>query len=178
MRTIAPLNPNLALPLKLKQNYLLNSKNAKSNVLSQPSCPDFPDALWVNVILNCYLNFDWVYSGYYALESDYRHTQLVGDIDLVINTGGGSYSASKAVTSHGEWAIAFTAVRCAYLFAYPHQANKFNGYEWFIIGQFAAQNDPVQHYQMLNLDQAKAEHGFWVWQVLPGGTQAQTQRFR
>ena len=53
-----PLDPNLALTLKLKQNYLLDPRNAKSDILSQPNCPDFPDALWTDVILSRYVDFD------------------------------------------------------------------------------------------------------------------------
>ena len=97
---------------------------------------------------------DWVYAGYYTLESDYTHMQSIGDIDLVVNSGGGSRSASRSITSHGEWAIAFAAVKSACLFAYPHRADEFAGYERFIIGQFAAQGNPDQHYRVLNLDHA------------------------
>ena len=61
--------------LKLKQNYLLDPKNAKSDILSQPDCLDFPDGVWTDVILSRYINFDQVYSGYYVLDLDYKHTR-------------------------------------------------------------------------------------------------------
>ena len=44
--------------LKLKQNYLLNPKNVKSDILSQLDCPDFPDSVWTDVILSRYIDFD------------------------------------------------------------------------------------------------------------------------
>ena len=73
--------------LKLKQNYLLDPKNTKSDILSQLDCPDFPDGVWTDVILSRYIEFNQVYSGYYALDLDYKHTQSIGDIGLVINAG-------------------------------------------------------------------------------------------
>jgi hypothetical protein len=91
--------------------------------------PIFPDGLWNDVLLGRFIDLDKVYSGYYALESDYRHTQSVGDVDITLNTGGGSSRAAKSVQTHGEWAIAFAHTRRALLFAYPHRSDEFEEYK-------------------------------------------------
>jgi hypothetical protein len=140
--------------LRLKRNYLADVKTAKNKIVGHLRCPIFPDGLWSDVLLGRFIDLDKVYSGYYALESDYHHTQTIGDIDITLYSGGSGSKPTKSVQTHGEWAIAFSRTRRAILFAYPHRADELEEYEWYVIGQFAAFSDVSQHYRILNLDRA------------------------
>jgi hypothetical protein len=147
-----PTNPQVKLTLQLKQNYLVDIKAAKNKIIGHPHCPIFPDGLWTNVLLGRFIDLDKVYLGYYALESDYQHTQTIGDINITLNTGGSSSGSSESIQTLGKWAITFTRARHTVLFTYPHRCDKFEEYEQYIIGQFATFSDVTQHYQVLNLD--------------------------
>jgi hypothetical protein len=61
-------------------------------------------------------------------------------------------SGTRPICTHGKWAIAFTAVKQAILFAYPQFSAELESYEQFIIGQFATIQDPAHHSHILNLD--------------------------
>ncbi|KAF8586396.1 hypothetical protein K439DRAFT_1556591, partial [Ramaria rubella] len=131
-------------------NYMLNPKRAKSDVLSQPLCPDFPNGLWTDILLNRYIDFDKVYAGYYMLNSDYKQSHTIGDFEIILHSGGINLSrgSAKTVKTHGEWAIAFAAVKHATLFAYLHRGKEFEDYERFIVGQFTALQDAMLHQQV------------------------------
>jgi len=92
------LDPGLTLTLKLKQNYLTDPKGAKSDILSQPDCPNFPQALWINIILNQYIDLDKIFAGYYSLEPNHCQTQTIGDVELVFNSRSNSKNATKKLT--------------------------------------------------------------------------------
>jgi len=140
--------------LALKANYLVDIRQAKNNLIVRPDCPDFPDALWNDVLLNSYINLDRVYAGYYALEADTQHTQSIGDVDIMVNHAGISPKTSKSIYTHGKWAITFVMTKSAVLFAYPHCGREFSDYEKFIIGQFATFVDVSQHIRIILLDRA------------------------
>ena len=50
--TSIPLDPDITLTLGLKENYLLDVRRAKNDLIVCQDFPDFPDALWLNVLLN------------------------------------------------------------------------------------------------------------------------------
>ena len=50
-RSQVPLDPKLVQMLWLKENYLLDPKATKSDLVRQPNCPNFPEGLWTNVLL-------------------------------------------------------------------------------------------------------------------------------
>ena len=142
----------IAKSLALRTNYLLDVKCAKTTSLSVPT-PPFPDGLWMDVLLDRYIDFDSVFSGYYTTNSDTRHTQSLGDIEFVVN-GGANPKPNKAVCNHGEWAITFTITKAAILFAYPHHTREYIEYEKFIVGQFAAILNISQHAHVITLNHA------------------------
>ncbi|KAF8573199.1 hypothetical protein K439DRAFT_1625235 [Ramaria rubella] len=47
-----PCDPILERTLKLKQNYLLDSKGMKAELVGQRGCPKFLDSLWIDVLLD------------------------------------------------------------------------------------------------------------------------------
>jgi len=57
--------------LKLKNNYCIDLKTSKKAILGFPRCLIFPNPQWNDVLLNRYVEFDKIFTGYYALESDH-----------------------------------------------------------------------------------------------------------
>jgi len=115
-----PIDPKLKLTLKLKNNYAIDLKASKCAVLGFPRCPLISDLQWNNVLLDRYINFDKILTGYYALESDHWETQTIGGLDISINTGGSSGKPVKEICIYGEWTITYARYTRAVLFAYPH----------------------------------------------------------
>src|SRR5882724_1966217 len=86
------LNPGITCTLFLKSVYLNDVKCAKNTLIIHPDCPNFPDPMWINVLLNRYLDLDRISTRHYALESDIPQSQATGDIDV---TTGQSSNPSK-----------------------------------------------------------------------------------
>jgi len=124
--------------LALESVYLNDIKHAKNTLIIHANCPNFPDAMWFDVLLNKYINLDRIFSGNYALELDSSQLQSIGDIDISINNASGLSKNSKMIHSHREWTIAYTSTKGAILFAYPHRAQELFEYKKYIIGLFAA----------------------------------------
>jgi len=139
------LDPDIVQTLLLKANYIIDARRAKNDLVVRPDCPDFPNGLWIDVLLNRYVDLNRVYAKYYALNSDTRHTQSISDVDITLNHTGIGLKTNKSIKMHGEWAIAFAATKAAVLYAYPHRSREFSEYEKFIVGQFSAFVDPSQH---------------------------------
>ena len=151
--TLAMLDPLIAKTLALRANYLLNIKYAKNDLLIHANCPPFPDGLWTDILLDRYIDLNCVFTGYYSIDSDNHHTQSLGDIELIVNSGN-SAKPNETVKNHDEWAIAFVATRAAVLFAYPHRSWELSEYKRYIIGQFAAILNVTQHPHVITLDWA------------------------
>ncbi|KAF8587374.1 hypothetical protein K439DRAFT_1250819, partial [Ramaria rubella] len=148
-----PVDPILKRTLRLKQNYLLDSKCAKAELVGQRGCPEFLDSLWIDVLLDRFIDLDKIYTRAYLLNLEYKHTKKVGDVEIVLNTGGSGSSPTKIIRTHGEWIIAFSSLKDAVLFTYPHRARELDNYQRFIIGQFAALQDTALQ-RVINLDRA------------------------
>ena len=146
------LDADVTQTLMLKANYLANVRHAKNNLIMRADCPDCPDAVWADVLLNQYIDFDHVYAGHYMLNLDTCHTQSIGDVYIMVNHTSSGLKRNKLICTHGEWAITFAATKAVVLFAYPHHAKEFSEYEKFIIGQFAAFVDVSQHSCITMLD--------------------------
>ncbi|KAF8585603.1 hypothetical protein K439DRAFT_1615876 [Ramaria rubella] len=152
--TDEPIDPILERTLKLKWNYLLDSKGTKADLVGQRGCPEFPDNLWIDVLLDRFIDLDRVYTRAYSLTAEYKHTEKMGDLEIVVNSGGWGSAATKVVRTHGEWSIAFAKLKDTVLFAYPHRSKEFEDYERFIIRQFAALQETTLHLRVINLDWA------------------------
>ena len=139
--------------LTLRANYLLDIKCTKNHLLICANCPPFPDGLWTDILLDRYVDLNCVFTGYYSINSDSHHTQSLGDIKFVVNSGS-STKPNKTVKNHGKWAIAFTVTRAAILFTYPHRSRELSKYKRYIVGQFTAILDVTQHPCIVALDWA------------------------
>ena len=115
--------------------------------LSDLTIPISPNGLWLDVLLNCYIDLDKVYAGYYALNSDTCHTQSIGDVDITLNNTGISSKMNRSIKTHKEWVIVFATTKAAvfYAYAYPHCSREFSEYKKFVVGQFTVLIDPLQH---------------------------------
>jgi len=149
-----PIDPKLELTLKLRNNYALDLKMSKQAVLGFPRCPLLPDSLWNDVLLDRYVDFDKILTGYYALESDHRETQSFGNLDISLNTGGSSGKMSKEIRIYGEWSIAYARYTRAVVFVYPHRNRELEDYEEYLAGQFAAYPDIADQFKIINFDKA------------------------
>ncbi|TFY82030.1 hypothetical protein EWM64_g1981 [Hericium alpestre] len=107
---LSGLGPDLQATLKLKENYTRNLEQAKQLVISNPEVPEFPQALWKDVLANNFVDLD-----------------KTGDL-----------KASKNIRSHGEWSIAWNAYSDAVTFAYPHRQRELRLYNAEITRLFAA----------------------------------------
>ena len=148
-----PIDPKLELTLKLKNNYVLDLKLSKISVLGIPRCPIFPDSQWNDVLLDRYVDFDKILTSYYALESEHRDTQTIGNLDISLNTGGSS-KPSKEIRIYGEWTIAYARYTRAVLFVYPHRMRELEDYQEYMAGQFSAYPDTADQYKVINFDKA------------------------
>ena len=54
------LDPNVTRMLLLKANYIIDTRRAKNDLIVRPDCPDFPDGLWIDVLLNWFVDLDRV----------------------------------------------------------------------------------------------------------------------
>ena len=149
-----PIDLKLELTLKLKNNYAIDLKSSKHMVLSFPRCPLFPDSQWNDVLLDRYINFDKILSGYYALKSDHQETQTIGNLDISINTRGSSGKPTKEICIYGEWTITYVRYTRAILFVYPHWLCELEDYHEYMAGQFVAYPDIADQYKIINFDKA------------------------
>src|SRR5882724_7097813 len=62
------LNPRIACILALKSVYLNDVKHVKNARIIHACCPNFPDVMWFDILLNKYIDLDRIFSGHYALE--------------------------------------------------------------------------------------------------------------
>src|SRR5882724_6014821 len=89
--------------------------------------------MWTDVLLNKYIDLDHIFPGHYALEPVAHHTQTVGSLDITLNNMSGPSHPSKTIHMHSDWLLTFEVAKEAVLFAYPHRAREFFGYQKFII---------------------------------------------
>ena len=149
----APLDPNIALTLKRKRDYLVDVKAVKLKVLGRSDCPEFPEGLWNEIITNSYVDLNKVFSGYYSLDSESKQTETIGNVDIVIRDNSATTKLVRTVASHGDWFISFSTYGEAVLFLYPHRKKELAEYQRFIAGQFAAITVP-EHHRVIDLDRA------------------------
>jgi len=150
-------SPQLQLTLKLKWNYHLNPKAGKAKIVNHLRCLIFPDNLWTDVLLGCFIDLNKVYSRYYALDTNYQSSQTIGDFNISFANGSNISKPVKLIKMNGDWGIAFRQMKHAILFTYSHHSEELNKYEEYIVGQFTGVV-VSQHSRVLNLDWAIRLH--------------------
>ena len=143
------LRPELRATLDLLQAWSANPKQVKASIVNTPKCPAFPDSEWFNLVQGKPINLDNVFSGFYSTSTDNKRTESIGEIELKF----GTKDATKPVTTHGDWTIAFDLTRDAYLFTFAHRAEELKQYQRYILQQFATKRDS-EHPRVIALDKA------------------------
>jgi len=80
------------------------------------------------------IDFNKVFDDRYALTSDTKFTQRLGDLEVSI-PGESSSKPTKSISTHGDWLHAFTIAKRAILYLYPERDAELDTYAEFIGGQ-------------------------------------------
>ena len=145
----ATLSPSLTTTLELLKLYAIDPKGTKRSLVNSPSCPEFPDSEWTNVLLGRAVNLDAVLSGYYSTSNNDERIEEIGEVEIRF----GTVSPTKLVSSAGEWSIAWNRASRAICTAFPHRAGELAEYAEYIIGVFAA-TDVHFHDRVISFDKA------------------------
>jgi hypothetical protein len=116
----AVLREDVALTLKLQANYACDPAYVRNEILIHPGRPDFPTALWGDVVANAYVDLDKVF------DSHFGQFQLVSDFTKV----------ERHVRNSTDWTVAWARYQDAVVFLYPHRADELSTYARFIHNTF------------------------------------------
>jgi len=97
----ATLSPSLSKSLELLKLYAINPKGTKQSLINSPSCPEFPDSEWMNVLAGHAINLDAVLTGYYSTSNNDEQVEEIGDFEIRF----GTVNPTKFVSTVGEWSI-------------------------------------------------------------------------
>lgn len=105
---VVDLPPDLAKTLEMQENYA-RPGYAKSLLLRDPLRPEFPTALWGDVIANAFIDLNTVFD---------------------------STNVDKQIPSPGNWSTAWYKYKDAVVFVYPHRERELRDYAAHIQGAF------------------------------------------
>ncbi|KDR74166.1 hypothetical protein GALMADRAFT_1336346 [Galerina marginata CBS 339.88] len=143
------LSPSLSRSLKLLQLYTVDPKGCKRSLTNSPTCPEFPDSKWTNVLAGRAINLDHVLSGYYSVSNNDERSESIGNVEIKFGTA----SPTKLVSTAGDWSIAWNRTSRATIVAFPHRAGELANYGEYIIGLFGA-TDTLFHSRVIAYDRA------------------------
>ena len=103
-------------------------------LINSPSCPEFPDSEWTNVLAGCFINLDVVLTGYYSTSNNNKQVEEIRDFEIHF----GTVNPTKNLSTVGEWNITWNQSSQAICAAFPPRASKLAQYAEYIIGLFAA----------------------------------------
>src|SRR6202522_1644646 len=132
-QTNTKLSDNSVRTLKLLGVYTVDPKTTLRSLTNSPSCPEFPDSEWKNVIGGKAVSLDAVLSGQLSTTNDELKIENFGDLELSF----GAVEPTKIVKNGGEWSIAWNRTVRATVFAFPHRLRELTGYGEYIISMFA-----------------------------------------
>jgi len=143
------LSPSLTATLDLLKLYAVDPKGTKCSLVNSPTCPEFPDSEWMNILAGHTVNLDVILTGYYLTSNNDEHIESIGDLDIKF----GTVAPTKIVSSAGEWKITWNRTSWAMSMAFPHHVGELADYAEYIIGLFAA-TDILFHNQVILFDKA------------------------
>ena len=97
------LSASLGRTQILLKLYTTDPKGAKSDLLNQPDCPEFPDGEWKNILTGCAVNLDNILSGYHSTSNNDDHIEVLGNLEFKVP----SVTLNKIVSTTGDWSIAW-----------------------------------------------------------------------
>jgi hypothetical protein len=136
----------------LLEIYVQDLRYTKQSLLNNPSCSQFPETEWLNILSGRAVNLDTVLTSIYALEHDARHSQHFGDLKVHV----GPAKPAGVVDSFFKWTIAWERTKIATIFAFPHWADELRTYMEHISELFTGWPES-EHYKIINYDK-----GVWV----------------
>ena len=89
------LSPSLTATLDLLKLYTIDPKGMKRSLVNSPSCPEFPDSEWTNILAGRAVNLDAVLSGYYSTSNNDEQVESIGDVEIKFGNGGSNQSCLK-----------------------------------------------------------------------------------
>ncbi|EDR05137.1 uncharacterized protein LACBIDRAFT_329907 [Laccaria bicolor S238N-H82] len=122
------------ITLELLKLYAIDPKGTKHSLVNSPTCPEFPDSEWTNILARRAVNLDAVLSGYYSTSNNNERVEEIGDLEICF----GTVNPTKTVSTAGEWSIAWNRASQATSTAFPHRAGELAEYAEYIVGLFAA----------------------------------------
>ena len=147
--TNTKLSENLDKTLKLLGVYTVDPKTTMRSLTNSPSCPEFPDSEWRNIIGGKAVNLDAILSGQLSSTNDELKVEKFGDLELTF----GAVEPTKIVKNGGEWSIAWNRTVKATAFAFPHRLQELTGYGEYIVSMFAVTH-PSFHSRIISFDKA------------------------
>src|SRR5271155_5788463 len=106
----------------------MDPKTTIRSLTNSPSCPEFPESEWKNIIGGKAVNLDAVLSGQLSTTNDELKVEKFGDLELSF----GTVEPTKVVKNGGEWSIAWNRTVRATAFAFPHRLQELTGYGEYI----------------------------------------------
>ncbi|EDR15657.1 uncharacterized protein LACBIDRAFT_300794 [Laccaria bicolor S238N-H82] len=143
------LSPSPTASLDLLKLYSVDPKGTKRSLINSPTCPEFPDSEWTNILAGRAVNLDTVLTGYYSTSNNDERIESIGDLNIKF----GTVAPTKIVSSAGEWTIAWNRASRATSMAFPHRAGELANYAEYIIALFAA-TDILFHDRVILFDKA------------------------
>jgi len=143
------LSPSLTSTLELLKLYVIDPKGTKRSLVNSPTCPEFPDSEWTNILAGRAINLDAVLSGYYSTSNNDERVEEIGDLEIRF----GTVNPMKTVSTAGEWSTAWNRALHVTSTAFPHRAGELAEYTEYIIGLFAA-TDVHFHDRVILFDKA------------------------
>jgi len=143
------LSPSLTATLDLLKLYAIDLKDMKRSLVNSPSCPEFPDSEWTNILAGRAVNLDAVLSGYYSTSNNDERVESIGEVEIKF----GTVALTKVVSSAGEWTISWNRTSCATSTAFPHRAGELADYVEYMVRLFAA-TDIHFHDRVILFDKA------------------------
>lgn len=128
------LSSSLAETLRLLILYADDPKAAKRSITNSPSCPEFPNSEWTNLLAGRAVNLDAVFSGYFSTSNNDERIETVGALEIKF----GSVTPSKTISNAGEWNTAWIRTIRAVTAAFPHRSEELSHYGDYINSFFSA----------------------------------------
>ena len=113
----ATLSPSLSKSLELLKLYAINPKGTKRSLINSPSCPEFPDSEWTNVLTGRAINLEAMLTGYCSTSNNDEQVEEIGDFKIRF----GTVNPTKIVSTAGEWSITWNRSSGAICAAFPHR---------------------------------------------------------
>ena len=88
-------------------------------ILLSPGCPDFPPDQWLNIVKGYAVDLSKVLGAHYSSDVEAKQSQDLGKL----------FQLSKAITSHGDWVIAFRKTIQVISYALPGRDSEYVAYQ-------------------------------------------------